>query len=126
MVDFGSNARFTKLKEVEKDKFLPMISPYLVEGEQIICCYQAIRDFLIFTTKRMIFVDVQGITGTKKDFSSLPYKNIQAFSVKTAGVLDMDSDVDLFFAGLGRMHLEFARAANLGQICKLISHYALG
>ena len=96
-----------------------------VDGEEIIGTYQTIRDGVVFTTKRIFVINVQGITGKKKDFTSLPYSKIQAYSVETAGVLDLDSELDLWFSGLGRVRLEFVASANVAQICKHISEMVL-
>ena len=68
---------------------------------------------------------MQGITGTKKDFSSLPYSKIQAFSVETAGVFDLDSELEIWFSGLGKVKFEFVSQANVSEICKIISEKVL-
>ena len=78
-----------------------------------------------FTNKRIIAINVQGLTGTKKDFSSLPYSKIQAFSVETAGVFDLDSELEIWFSGLGKVKFEFVSQANVSQICKMISDRVL-
>ena len=62
-----------------------MVAPLFVTGEQFIGEYQAMRDFVVFTNKRVIAVNVQGLTGKKKDFTSLPYSKVQLFSVETSG-----------------------------------------
>ena len=61
--------------------------------QQIIDTFKGVRDGVVFTNKIIISINVQGLTGTKKDFSSLPYSKIQAFSVETAGVFDLDSEL---------------------------------
>lgn len=58
------------------------------------------RDYVVFTNKRLIACNVQGITGSKKDFTSLPYSKLQAFSIETAGTLDMDAELTLATADL--------------------------
>ena len=125
MINFTNNSQFFKMKEVQANTFDQTTTMFYVEGEESIACYQAVRDYMVFTNKRMIVVDVQGITGKKKDFSSFPYKNIQAFSVKTAGVLDIDTDVDIVFAGLGTVHLEFSTGTNVAKLLRLIGGYTL-
>lgn len=125
MVDFKNNTQMFKMKEVEKDTFSDKVSPYMIDGEETVACYKALRDYCVFTNKRVIVVDVQGIIGKKQDYSSLPYNKIQAFSVKTAGVLDIDTDIDIVFTGLGLVHLEFSTGTNVAKICRLISEYAL-
>lgn len=124
MIDF-QNASFMKLRPVDPASLLGTISPLLIEAEGLIGAYQGIRDFLVFTTKRIIVVNVQGITGKKKDFTSLPYSKVQAYSVETAGVLDLDSELELWFSGLGKVKLEFVAQANITAICKAISTFIL-
>lgn len=125
MIDFKNNSQIFKMKEVGKDTFVHTISPFMLDDEETISCYKAARDYVVFTNKRMIVVDVQGLIGKKQDFTSLPYNKIQAFSVKTAGALDVDTDVELAFAGLGIIHLEFTMGTDIGRICKMISGYVL-
>lgn len=124
MIDF-ENASFLKLKPVDNKTYSELIVPMFVEGEQIIDTFQSIRDGVVFTNKRIIAINVQGITGKKKDFSSLPYSKIQAFSVETAGVLDLDSELELWFSGLGKVKFEFVAKANVSYICRLISGFVL-
>lgn len=124
MIDFN-NASFFKLKAVDNSTYFDMISGTFVEGESIISTFRGIRDGVVFTNKRIIAVNVQGLTGTKKDFTSLPYSKIQAYSVETAGVFDIDSELDLWFSGLGKVRFEFVKNANVSAICKLISERVL-
>jgi hypothetical protein len=124
MIDF-KNAEFLKLKPVNNSAYSEWISPMFVPGEEIIGTYQALRDGVVFTNKRIIAINVQGITGKKKDFTSLPYSKIQAYSVETAGVLDMDSELELWFSGIGKVKLEFVSRANVSEICKMISLHVL-
>lgn len=124
MIDFN-NASFMKLKPVSNNTFASTITPMFVDGEEIVSTYQSIRDGVVFTNKRIFAINIQGITGKKKDFTSLPYSKIQAYSVETAGVLDLDSELELWFSGLGKVKLEFAANANVAQICKMISEKVL-
>ena len=124
MIDFN-NASFLKLKPVDAKAYADMIIPTFVPGEQIIGTYQAIRDGVVFTNKRIIVINIQGITGKKKDFTSLPYSKIQAYSVETAGTFDLDSELELWFSGLGKIKLEFVARANVSEICKMISMHVL-
>lgn len=124
MIDF-KNASFLKLKPVPNENFYKMIEGMMVPGESIIQSFQSIRDGVVFTTKRIIAINVQGLTGKKKDFSCLPYSKIQAFSVETAGVLDLDSELELWFSGLGRVKFEFTANCNVSEICKMIGERVL-
>lgn len=124
MIDF-KNASFVKLRPVNDNAFEKMVAPILVDGEELIGSYQSIRDGVVFTDKRIVAINVQGITGKKKDFTSLPYSKIQAFSVETAGVFDLDSELELWFSGVGRVKFEFIGATDVSYICKTISKQVL-
>lgn len=124
MIDF-KNASFMKLKPVSDNDFAGMITPMFAPGEQIIQTFRGIRDGVVFTNKRIITINVQGLTGKKKDFTSLPYSKIQAYSVESAGVFDLDSELDLWFSGMGRVRFEFVARANVSEICRIISERVL-
>lgn len=124
MIDF-QNAGFFKLKRVDDKAYEQIISPLMVSGETICATYQAVRDGVVFTNKRILAINVQGITGAKKDVTSLPYSKIQSYSVETAGVLDLDSELELWFSGLGKVKFEFKSNCNVSQICNIISNYVL-
>lgn len=124
MIDFN-NAGFFKLKSVDEGTYSSLVSSIFTDGERVVSAFKGIRDGVVFTNKRIIAINVQGLTGTKKDYTSLPYSKIQAFSVETAGVFDLDSELDLWFSGLGKVRFEFVKSANVSAICKLISERVL-
>ena len=124
MIDF-KNGLFTKLTPIKRPENVAMVQPILVDGESIIAEYSSVRDFVLFTNKRIIAVNVQGLSGKKKDFSSLPYSKIQAFSIETAGTFDLDAELELYFSGLGRVKFEFAGSSEITKIGKLISAHIL-
>ncbi len=124
MIDF-QNANFFKLRRVSDSTYFQILSPILTNGEEVIATYQSIRDGVVFTNKRIIAINIQGITGKKKDVTSLPYSKIQAFSVETAGVLDLDSELELWFSGLGKVKFEFNSNCNVSEICKTIGDFVL-
>ena len=122
MIDFKNGSVF-KLKKVKDapNSFMEL----LIEGENVLGCYQALRDYVVFTDRRVVSVNVQGLTGSKKDFTTLPYSKIQAFSVETAGVFDLDSELDLFFSGIGKIRFEFTGASDIIAINKMIATHIL-
>ena len=71
MIDFSNGSVF-KLSPCNPDEIAPAVAPLLVHGEQFVATFKAVRDFVVFTDKRLIAVNVQGITGKKRDFTSLP------------------------------------------------------
>lgn len=124
MIDF-TNGTFVKLKQVKPDSVIKNIQPLLIKGEDIIGVYKGIRDYCVFTNKRVISVNVQGVTGKKKDYTSLPYSKISAYSVETAGVIDLDSELEMYFSGLGKVKFEFTGRSDIVQIGQIISSYVL-
>ncbi len=124
MIDFTNGSVF-KLSPCDPNDIAPQVAPLLVQGEQFVATFKAMRDFVVFTDKRLIAVNVQGMTGKKKDFTSLPYSKIQAFSIETAGTFDLDAELDLWFSGLGKVRLEFKGNADIRQLGQMIAHYVL-
>ena len=130
MIDF-QNATYVKLKKVGNDIGQSMIGVMLLPDEVIVSTYKGIRDQVIFTNKRIIAVNVQGLTGAKKDFTSLPYSKIQAYSVETAGTAEKlfsftaDCELELYFSSIGKVKFEFSGATDILEIGKVISEYVL-
>ncbi|MBB2893431.1 PH domain-containing protein [Flexivirga oryzae] len=83
------------------------------------------RDYVVFTDRRLNAVNVQGITGKKRAYTSLPWAKVQAWPVETAGKLDLDSELELWFSGLGKVRLEFKGKVDIRTIGQLIGSYAL-
>jgi hypothetical protein len=124
MIDFSSSSVF-KLSHIDPAEIQPQIAGLLLEGEVLLVAAKTIRDFVVFTDKRIIAVNVQGITGKKRDFTSLPYSKVQAFSVETAGTLDLDAELELWFSGLGKVHFEFKGSFDVTYLARLIGSKVL-
>ncbi len=122
MIDF-ENGSFVKL--MKTDSVGKGIDQLLIPGETIIGSYKGIRDSVTFTDKRVIAVNVQGLTGKKKDYTSLPYSKIQAFSVETSGVFDMDSELELWFSSIGLVKFEFSGGSDIVKIGQTIAEFIL-
>lgn len=122
MIDF-KNKSFFKLKP--NDEYARVVQQLLLDGEKVLAAYKSMRDGVIFTDRRLIAVNVQGIMGKKRDFSSLPYKNVVAYSVETAGTFDLDSELELYFSGVGKVRFEFTGRTNIIEISNFISRAIL-
>ena len=70
----------------------------LIEGENIELGFKLFRDVIIFTTKRLIFADKQGLTGSKVEYKSISYKSISRFSIETAGTFDLDAELKIWIS----------------------------
>lgn len=119
MIDF-TNGALIKLKR-DKESRIGDVAALLVPGEQVLSSYTAIRDYVVFTDKRVISVNVQGLTGKKKDYTSLIYNKISAFSVETAGVFDLDSELEIYLSGLGKVRFEFTDSSDIVAIGQAIA-----
>jgi len=84
--------------EVSSEKLQEKYVKLLAENEQIEMGFQLLRDTFMFTNKRLIIVDVQGITGSKVEYKSMPYKNISRFSLETAGTFDLDAELKIWIS----------------------------
>lgn len=124
MIDFSNGSVF-KLKQADKEGMGKTVEPLLVAGEEVVASFKAVRDYVIFTNKRIIAVNVQGLTGKKKDFTSLPFSKVQAFSIETAGVFDLDAELDLWFSGLGKVRLEFSGQYDVQGLSRTIAGFVL-
>ena len=124
MIDFENGALF-KLKAVDNDSFAKLVNPLLTEDEYIVSSFRTVRDGVVFTDKRIIAINIQGMTGMKKDFTTLPYNKIQTFSIESAGLFDIESELELWFSTLGSVRFEFVSSADVAQICRVISERLL-
>lgn len=89
----------------------------LSQNEKIDKAYKLIRDMFIFTNRRLILIDVQGITGKKIECRSIPYSKITSFSVETAGHLDLDAELKIWVSGLGQpIQKQFNKTLNIYEV----------
>ena len=89
--------------------------------------FQTVRDQLVFTNKRIIAIDVQGITGKRRSYSSMPYSKIQYFSIQTPGFAELIADCELFimFSNSFTAKFEFKGNVDIGKIGRMISEFVL-
>jgi len=90
---------FGNAAEVDVAEIQTEFAPILASGENVVMAYKVIRDLFVFTNKRLVLVDKQGMTGKKVDYHSLPYKSITHFAVETSGHFDMDAELKLWVSG---------------------------
>lgn len=124
MIDFQNGSLF-KLKPLSIDALKKDVEPFLVDGEELLGSFQALRDKVVITSKRVIAINIQGITGKKVDYTSLPFSKVQAFSVETSGIFDLDCEIDLWFSGLGKVRLEIIGKFDIVRFNKILSNYIL-
>ncbi len=125
-INFNSNSVFN-LKPINVSEVRDEVKGLLINGEQVCLAFKTVRDQLVFTDKRIISVDVQGLTGSKKTFSSMPYSKVQFFSVQSPSVMELvpDSELFLMFSNGFTAKFEFKGNVDIGGIGRMISEFVL-
>lgn len=108
---------------MDKGEVTKEVGQFLANGEEVDVAFKLVRDLIVFTNKRLILVDKQGITGKKVDFHSIPYKSISHFSVETAGHFDLDAELKIWISGaqLPAISKQFKKDKAIYDIQKLLA-----
>ncbi|OKL36028.1 PH domain-containing protein [Domibacillus mangrovi] len=112
--------------EVDNEEMKKEFGEVLVKNEKVEKSYKLIRDLFIFTNRRLILVDKQGMTGKKVEIQSLPYKSITRFSVETAGSFDLDAELQIWIAGdVEPIKKQFNKSLNIYEVQRVLADYVL-
>lgn len=115
------NASEVNVEELQRD-FANVLAP----NERIEKAYKLIRDLFIFTNKRLILVDKQGLTGKKVEYHSIPYKSITHFSIETAGHFDLDAELKIWISGNALpLQKQFNKSLNIYELQSVLAEYVL-
>ena len=125
-ISFNKESVFN-LRPIDVSGVREDVKALFVNGESAVAAFQTVRDQLVFTNKRIISIDVQGITGKRKSFTTMPYSKIQFFTIQTPGFLEIfpDSELYLCFSDGTRVKFEIKGNFDIGKIGRLISEYVL-
>ena len=113
---------------VSQEDLLKNYGQLLTDNESIEMGFKLIRDTFIFTNKRLILVDVQGITGSKTEYKSIAYKSITRFSVETAGTFDLEAELKIWVSSELQPSVvkQFTKSVNVYDVQKVLAHHVLG
>lgn len=112
--------------EVSLEKVAEEFKPILIEGENLEKAFRLIRDMFVFTNKRLILINKQGITGSKVEYQSIPYTSIIRFSKESAGLLDLDADLKIWVRGTSEPFKQhFGKGDNINEVYRLLSSHIL-
>lgn len=100
------------------------VNDLLVQGEEAVAAYKTLRDSAIFTNKRLIIRDSQGLTGKKIEIYSLPYSSINMWSTENAGTFDFNSEVELWTRA-GHVKINLKKGIDIRKFDKLIANAIL-
>lgn len=116
------NASEVELKDIKEE-----LAEILIDGEKVEKGYRLIRDYFVFTNKRLLLIDKQGVTGKKVEYHSIPYNSIRHFSIETAGTFDADSELKIWIAGSSApFQKQFGKkGSNILDVQKTLAEYIL-
>lgn len=112
--------------KIDPAKIQQEFSQILAPGERVEHAYQLIRDYFVFTDKRFVLVDKQGLTGSKVEYHSIPYKSITHFSVETAGTFDMDAELKIWISSTSApIQKQFNKKLSIYEVQSVLASYVL-
>jgi len=115
------NASKIDAAEVQNE-FAQVLAP----GEKVEHAYQLIRDYFVFTDKRLVLVDKQGLTGSKVEYHSIPYKSISHFSVETGGHFDLDAELKIWISSNPiPVQKKFNKKLSIYEVQSVLASYVL-
>jgi hypothetical protein len=112
--------------EVDANKMQTEFAQVLAPGERIEKGYQLVRDMFLFTDKRLIYINKQGLSGSKVEYQSIPYRSITRFSVETAGTFDLDAELKLWLTGgAAPIQVQFNKKLSIYEVQSVLAGYVL-
>jgi len=112
--------------KVDPAKMQQEFQQILAPGERVEHAYQLIRDYFVFTDKRFVLVDKQGLTGSKVEYHSIPYKSITHFSIETAGTFDMDAELKIWISSTATpIQKQFNKKLSIYEVQSVLASYVL-
>ncbi len=112
---------------VDSDELNREYSKLLTEGESIHIGFRVIRDVFMFTDKRLILIDKQGLSGKKIEYLSVLYKSISKFSIETAGTFDLEAELKIWISSEQTPSIQkrFNKQVNIYELQKVLSQHVL-
>ena len=113
--------------EVSKQDLKKDYGNLLIDQEEIELGFKLVRDLFIFTSKRLILIDKQGLTGSKIEYKSISYKSITRFSVETSGTFDLDAELKIWISSEQQPSVkkQFNKSVNVYEVQKVLASYVL-
>lgn len=113
-------------EEVDVNKLGDEFGALLIEGEKIERAFQLVRDMFIFTDKRFIMIDKQGMSGKKVEYHSIPYRAITHFAVETASGFDRDAELKIWLSGTNNpIDRQLKKGMDIIGVQRTLAHYVL-
>lgn len=112
---------------VNQETLIKEYGKLLITSEEIELGFKLIRDTFIFTNKRLILVEKQGITGSKIEYKSITYKSISRFSIETAGTFDLEAELKIWVSSEANPSVvkQFNKSVNVYDVQNVLAHHVL-
>ena len=94
--------------------------------EEVLLSYKSVRDRLIVTNKKLLVIDVQGITGRKKEYMILPLSKLTAFSCESSGTFDLDAELKVWGSAINQMDFQFLKGTDIRPLVKILNEHLCG
>ena len=115
------NALEVNIEDISKE-----FEPILIDGEHVESAFCVFRDKWVFTNKRLILLDIQGLTGSKREYQTIPYRSVDRYSIETAGTLDDDCEMKIWIKGMAEpLVKEFKRNTDIAGLQRALSSHVL-
>ncbi len=112
--------------KVDASKIQSEFAQILAPGEKVEHAYLLIRDYFVFTDKRFVLVDKQGVTGSKVEYHSIPYKSISHFSIETGGTFDLDAELKIWISSNPvPLQKTFNKRLSIYEVQSVLASYVL-
>jgi hypothetical protein len=112
--------------QIDPAKVQQEFSKILAPGERVEHAYQLVRDYFVFTDKRLVLVDKQGLTGSKVEYHSIPYKSITHFSIETAGTFDLEAELKIWISSTAApIQKQFNKKLSIYEVQSVLAAYVL-
>lgn len=121
------NALIGNSSEVAPEELQREYAVLLLTDERVLKGYKLIRDVFLFTDRRLLLIDKQGLTGKKIEYQSIPYRSIVRFAVETAGTFDLDAELRIWVASTPEpVSKQFTKQVNVYEVQAMLAEMVCG
>jgi hypothetical protein len=119
------NGAIVQLMPVAVEEVLPDLASHLIVGEDVVGTWKARRDYLAVTSKRLVAVSVEGLSGRRRTYTTFPYRTMTSWAVLTPSSLDVSAELELDWEITGRVRLRFRGPVDMVRVADLIGQYGI-
>lgn len=114
------------VSEIENSQVESELKDLLASSEKVEHAYKLIRDLIVFTNKRLLLIDKQGMSGKKVEYHSIPYRSIVHFSIETASTFDLDAELKIWLSGSSvPIQKKFNKTLNIYKVQSVLAEYVM-